>query len=155
VPALRPVVVEQDDVSGKTIEAREHVMNWYLQALKKYATFEGRARRKEFWFFALFNFLAILVLALIDGALGTFSKEAGLGLLSGIYVLAIFIPSIAVTVRRLHDTDRSGWWILISFLQLIGGLVLLVFEVLDSTPGENRYGPNPKGVPGPGVVVVA
>ena len=130
-------------------------MNWYLEALKKYATFEGRARRKEFWFFALFNFLAILVLALIDGVFGTFSEEAGIGLLSGIYVLAIFIPSIAVTVRRLHDTDRSGWWILLSFLPLIGGLVLLVFEVLDSTPGANKYGPNPKGVPGPGDALTA
>jgi uncharacterized membrane protein YhaH (DUF805 family) len=130
-------------------------MNWYLAALKKYATFEGRARRKEFWFFALFNFLAIVLLALIDGVLGTFSEEVGLGLFSGIYVLAIFIPSIAVTVRRLHDTDRSAWWILLSFFPLIGGLVLLVFEVLDSTPGENRYGPNPKGVPGPGDGVTA
>jgi uncharacterized membrane protein YhaH (DUF805 family) len=130
-------------------------MNWYLAALKKYATFEGRARRKEFWFFALFNFLAIVLLALIDAVLGTFSEEAGIGLLSGIYGLAIIIPSIAVTVRRLHDTDRSGWWFLLSFVPLIGGLVLLVFEVLDSTPGANRYGPNPKGVPGPADALTA
>ena len=124
-------------------------MNWYLAALKKYATFEGRARRKEFWFFALFNFLAIVLLALIDGVLGTFSEEAGIGLLSGIYVLAIFIPSIAVTVRRLHDTDRSGWWILLSFLPLIGGLVLLVFEVLDSTPGCEQIRTQSEGCSGP------
>jgi uncharacterized membrane protein YhaH (DUF805 family) len=95
------------------------------------------------------------LLALIDGVLGTFSEEAGIGFLSGIYVLAIIIPSIAVTVRRLHDTDRSGWWFLLSFVPLIGGLVLLVFEVLDSTPGANRYGPNPKGVPGPGDALAA
>jgi uncharacterized membrane protein YhaH (DUF805 family) len=138
------------------VELRENdAMNWYLETLKKYATFEGRARRKEFWFFALFNFLAMIVLALIDGVLGTFSEEAGIGLLSGIYVLAIIIPSIAVTVRRLHDTDRSGWWFLLSFVPLIGGLVLLVFEVLDSTPGANRYGPNPKGVPGPADALTA
>jgi uncharacterized membrane protein YhaH (DUF805 family) len=126
-------------------------MNWYLEALKKYATFEGRARRKEYWFFQLFNVLAVLVLALVDGATGTFSAEAGLGLLSGLYVLVILVPSIAVTVRRLHDTDRSGWWFLIGFVPLIGGLVLLVFALLDSTPGANRFGPNPKGVSGPGV----
>lgn len=126
-------------------------MHWYLEVLKKYATFEGRARRKEYWFFQLFNVLAVLVLALVDGATGTFSAEAGLGLLSGLYVLAILVPSIAVTVRRLHDTDRSGWWFLIGFVPLIGGLVLLVFALLDSTPGANRFGTNPKGVIGPGV----
>lgn len=130
-------------------------MEWYLQALKKYATFEGRARRKEFWFFVLFNFLAMLALSIIDAVTGAYSEELGIGLLSGLYALAVFIPSIAVTVRRLHDTDRSGWWILLSFIPLIGAIVLLVFEVLDSTPGDNRFGPNPKGVPGPGAVAPA
>ena len=130
-------------------------MNWYLEALKKYATFEGRARRKEFWFFVLFNFLAMVLLAIVDFLTGTFDEEVGLGLLSGLYVLAVFIPSIAVNVRRLHDTDRSGWWILLAFLPLLGALVLLVFEVLDSTPGANRYGPNPKGVLGTGVATQA
>ena len=120
-------------------------MNWYLDALRKYATFEGRARRKEYWFFILFNVLAVVVLGIIDVVLGTSSKEAGLGLLSGIYLLAVLLPALAVTVRRLHDTDRSGWWILIEFIPLIGGLVLLVFTLLDSTPGSNRFGPSPKG----------
>ncbi|MBP9591974.1 MAG: DUF805 domain-containing protein [Steroidobacteraceae bacterium] len=120
-------------------------MNWYLEALRKYATFEGRARRKEYWFFILFNVLAVVVLGIIDVVLGTSSKEAGLGLLSGIYLLAVLLPALAVTVRRLHDTDRSGWWILIEFIPLIGGLVLLVFTLLDSTPGSNRFGPSPKG----------
>lgn len=120
-------------------------MNWYLEALRKYATFEGRARRKEYWFFILFNVLAVVVLGIIDVVLGTSSKEAGLGLLSGIYLLAVLLPALAVTVRRLHDTDRSGWWILIEFIPLIGGLVLLIFTLLDSTPGSNRFGPSPKG----------
>lgn len=120
-------------------------MNWYLEALRKYATFEGRARRKEYWFFILFNVLAVVVLGIIDVVLGTSSKETGLGLLSGLYLLAVLLPALAVTVRRLHDTDRSGWWILIEFIPLIGGLVLLVFTLLDSTPGSNRFGPSPKG----------
>lgn len=126
-------------------------MNWYLEALRKYATFEGRARRKEYWFFILFNVLAVVVLGIIDVVLGTSSKEAGLGLLSGIYLLAVLLPALAVTVRRLHDTDRSGWWILIEFIPLIGGLVLLIFTLLDSTPGSNRFGPSPKGEVGGGV----
>lgn len=120
-------------------------MNWYLEALRKYATFEGRARRKEYWFFILFNVLAVVVLGIIDVVLGTSSKETGLGLLSGLYLLAVLLPALAVTVRRLHDTDRSGWWILIEFIPLIGGLVLLVFTLLDGTPGSNRFGPSPKG----------
>ena len=120
-------------------------MNWYLEALKKYATFEGRARRKEYWFFVLFNVLAIIVLEILDVVLGTFSKETGFGLLSGLYAIAVLLPSLAVTVRRLHDTDRSGWWILINFIPLIGAIVLLIFTLLDGTPGSNRFGPNPKG----------
>ncbi len=78
-------------------------------------------------------------------ALGTFSSSSNIGLLSGIYSRAVIIPTLAVAVRRLHDTDRSGWWILISLVPLIGSIVLLVFYVMDSTPGQNRFGPNPKG----------
>lgn len=120
-------------------------MNWYLEALRKYATFEGRARRKEYWFFILFNVLAVVVLGIIDVVLGTSSKETGLGLLSGLYLLAVLLPALAVTVRRLHDTDRSGWWILINFIPVIGAFVLLIFTLLDGTPGSNRFGPSPKG----------
>ncbi|HDQ03719.1 MAG TPA: DUF805 domain-containing protein [Deltaproteobacteria bacterium] len=119
-------------------------MNWYLEVLKKYAVFSGRARRKEYWFFVLFNIIITVILALIDIKMGLFSAEAGIGLLTGIYLLAILIPSIAVVVRRLHDTDRSGWWILISFIPILGGIILLIFMVLNGTPGENRFGANPK-----------
>jgi uncharacterized membrane protein YhaH (DUF805 family) len=125
-------------------------MNWYLQVLKKYATFEGRARRREYWFFQFFNALAFIVLLLVDGLTGTINKDAGVGLLSGLYLLATLIPSFAVTVRRLHDTDRSGWWLLIAFIPVLGDIALVVFACLDSQPGANRFGPNPKGVPGPG-----
>ena len=82
---------------------------------------------------------------LIDAFLGTYSSARSIGLLSGIYGLAVLIPTLAVTVRRLHDIDRTGWWILINLVPLIGTIVLLVFCVMDGTPGNNRYGPNPKG----------
>lgn len=119
-------------------------MNWYLEVLKKYAEFNGRARRKEYWMFFLISTVISIILAVIDSFTGTISEEAGLGLLSGIYALAVLIPGLAVTVRRLHDTDRSGWWILIGLIPIIGGIALLIFMVLDSTPGGNQYGPNPK-----------
>lgn len=120
-------------------------MNWYLAALRKYATFTGRARRKEFWFFELFVLLIALVLSLSDRMLGLLDDESGVGVLSGVFYLAMFIPSLAVSVRRLHDTDRSGWWALLYFLPLLGFLILLVFFVLDGTSGPNRFGEDPKG----------
>ncbi len=119
-------------------------MNWYLEVLKKYAVFNGRARRKEYWYFLLFSILISLALAFVDDMLGTFSAKAGLGLLGGIYFLAVMIPGLAVSVRRLHDTSRSGWWVLIALIPFIGSIILLIFTVLDSTPGENAYGENPK-----------
>lgn len=121
-------------------------MNWYMEVLKNYAGFSGRARRKEYWYFVLFNTIISIVLAFFDGITGTFSEATGMGLLSGIYALAVLIPSLAVSVRRLHDTDRSGWWLLIALVPLIGAIVLLVFLVLDSNPGQNQYGANPKDV---------
>ena len=120
-------------------------MSWYLEALKKYAVFSGRARRAEYWYFVLFNIIVAVVLSLIDTLLGTFNFMQGVGLLSGLYALAVLIPTLAVTVRRLHDIDRTGWWIFINLIPLIGFIVLLVFAVTDGTPGSNRYGPNPKG----------
>ena len=128
-------------------------MDWFLQAMKKYATFEGRARRKEYWYFVLFYCLLIIGLTIVDGFAGTLEEEAGIGLFSGLFVLGTFLPTIAVLVRRLHDTNRSGWWVLINFVPVIGAIVLLVFTVQDSQPGGNRFGPNPKGVIGPGTPV--
>jgi uncharacterized membrane protein YhaH (DUF805 family) len=121
-------------------------MNWYLEVLKKYAVFDGRARRKEYWFFYLFYFIFAFVLMIIDGMTGTSNEETGIGVLSSIFVLAMIIPGLAVAVRRLHDTDRSGWWIFISLIPLIGGIWFLVLMVLDGMAGQNQYGPDPKGV---------
>ena len=113
----------------------------------QYVGFSGRARRSEYWFFALFAFLVYLVAALFDYWLGSGS------VLSLLVVLGLFLPSLAVGVRRLHDTDRSGWWLLIGLVPF-GGIVTLVFSCMDSQPFPNRYGPSPKtpmgGYPGPG-----
>ena len=119
-------------------------MNWYFEVLKKYAVFSGRARRKEYWFFVLFNIIVSIILAVIDGVTGTLDSESGMGLLGLIYTLAILIPALAVSVRRLHDTGRSGWWLLILLIPLIGTIVILIFMVQDSKPEENQYGPSPK-----------
>jgi uncharacterized membrane protein YhaH (DUF805 family) len=119
-------------------------MNWYLEVLRKYAQIDGRSRRKEYWLFTLFHILIAVALIVVDVLLGTFSEVAGLGLFSGLYLLATFLPSLAVSIRRLHDTGRSGWWLFLSFIPLIGSIVLLVFMVLDSEAGANEYGPNPK-----------
>lgn len=122
-------------------------MNWFLLVLKKYAVFTGRSQRAEYWYFVLFLILISIGLAMIDGVTGTLDPETGIGLLGGLFSLATLIPSIAVGVRRLHDTGRSGWWLLIGFVPLIGGIILIIFFVQDSAPGENAYGPNPKAVP--------
>ncbi|WP_268939937.1 DUF805 domain-containing protein [Parahaliea maris] len=122
------------------------VMQWYLKVLKNYVGFSGRAQRTEIWMFILINFLITLLLAFLDGMLGLYNAEVGVGVLQGVYSLAVFLPSLAVAVRRLHDIGRTGWWLLIAFIPLVGLIVLLVFYCLDSQPGDNEYGPNPKGV---------
>ena len=106
-------------------------------ALQNYADFSGRARRQEFWMFFLFQIIATAVAMGIDGAIGMPAMTAVVG-------LGLLIPAISVTVRRLHDTDRSGWWILVGLVPFIGGIALFVFYVLEGTPGPNRFGPNPK-----------
>ncbi len=115
-------------------------MNCYLDVLKKYVVFRGRAQRKEFWYFVLFSFIITFVLGIIENVVGIVNSDAGLGLLSGLYSLAVLIPSIAVGVRRLHDTNRSGWWLLISLIPIIGAIVLIIFFVSASKPEEEQYG---------------
>ncbi len=118
-------------------------INWYLAALKKYAVFSGRAQRKEYWFFALFNIIIVFALGLLEGALGI-APESDESVLAMVYVLAILLPIYAVSVRRLHDTGRSGWWFLIGFIPLVGIIILLVFMIEDGELGQNAYGLNPK-----------
>ena len=120
-------------------------MNWFLLALKKYAVFSGRSQRSEYWFFVLFYLIIYIVLAVLDALLGTIQSGTQVGLLSGVFSLAMIVPSIAVAARRLHDTDRSGWWQLLVLIPLIGVIVLIVFLAQDTKPGENKYGPSPKG----------
>ncbi|BBF81857.1 DUF805 domain-containing protein [Asticcacaulis excentricus] len=111
--------------------------------LKNYVTFSGRATRSEFWWFALFQFIVILVPAMLsiseraDGSFGIFST------LQLLISLGLFLPSLALSFRRLHDTNRSAWWLLISLVPLIGGIVLLVFYCLKGTEGPNKYGGGP------------
>jgi uncharacterized membrane protein YhaH (DUF805 family) len=114
-------------------------MNWYVEVLKKYAVFNGRARRKEYWMFTLFSVIISIVLAILDAVIGTKALEL-------IYLILTVLPTLGVTVRRLHDTDRTGWWVLIGLIPLIGYIVLLVFLVTDGTPGQNKHGAPPKGL---------
>jgi uncharacterized membrane protein YhaH (DUF805 family) len=106
-------------------------MNWYITVLKNYAVFGGRARRKEYWMFFLFNMIIAFVIGFIEGLAG------GAGTIGIIYTLAVLIPSIAVGVRRMHDSDRSGWWLLLP-------IVNMVFLCFDSQSENNRFGENPK-----------
>ncbi len=122
------------------------MLNWYVEVLRKYNVFAGRARRSEYWYFFLVNFIISLVMFMLDHLTGTYSETLGTGFFGGLYALAILVPGLAVTVRRLHDTGRSGWWILVGIVPLLGGLVLLYFTVQDSQPGDNVYGRNPKGM---------
>jgi uncharacterized membrane protein YhaH (DUF805 family) len=123
--------------------------------LSNYATFTGRASRSEFWFFWLFTLLVLIVASIIDSALGTsftmtnpatgLDQSAGYGYIYLISGLALLLPSLAVAVRRLHDTDRSGWWLLIGLIPLIGAIVLIVWYATKGTSGDNRYGSDPLG----------
>lgn len=113
-------------------------MQWYLKALKNYVGFQGRARRKEYWMFVLFNIIIAVILSIVQTVAGIDP------ILTAIYSLVILLPSLAVTVRRLHDTGRSGWWYFINFIPIIGGIILLVFTCQDSQSGSNQYGPIPR-----------
>ena len=121
-------------------------MKWYLQALRKYAVFEGRARRREYWTFELMNSAIVLALFVMAVMLGKAGYPYFLSL-PFLYAIATTIPSLASTVRRLHDTNRSGWWLFISAVPAVGPLILFVMTVRDSDPLENRFGPNPKQQP--------
>ncbi|UOQ53678.1 DUF805 domain-containing protein [Hymenobacter cellulosivorans] len=119
-------------------------MEYFLLALRKYADFSGRARRKEYWMFILFQILASIAAGIVDGVLGT-GFEYGSGMISVLVSLGLFLPGLAVGVRRLHDVNKSGWFWLIVFIPLVGAIWLLVLACTEGTRGPNQYGPDPKG----------
>ena len=120
-------------------------MNYYLKVLRQYVDFKGRARRAEYWNFALFSTLISIALTLIDiYGLGTNPMAGESGILSNLYSLAVFLPSLGVLVRRLHDVGKSGWFFLIVLIPLIGAIWLLILLFRDGEQGENKWGPNPK-----------
>lgn len=126
-------------------------MSWYLKVLKNYVGFQGRARRKEYWMFFLFHTIISIILYLPVFITSPTFNDGGISdefilftILYFLYLLAVFLPVLAVTVRRLHDSGKSGWWYLIALVPYAGGIVLLVFMCLDSDVGHNNYGPNPK-----------
>ena len=130
-------------------------MQWYLKVLRQYADFSGRARRTEFWMFVLFNAIAGVILTILDNLFGLATTTvvggmvvASTGILTGIYQLAVLIPSLAVGVRRLHDTGRSGWWLLIGLIPIVGPIVLIVFWATAGDLAPNQHGVNPKQVQG-------
>ena len=119
-------------------------MKWYLKALKQYADFKGRARRQEYWMFVLFNILFGFAAGIVDSILGTSDPQTGGGVIAGLYALVMLVPGIAVTVRRLHDIGKSGWFVLVVFIPLIGVIWLIVMAVTEGNPGDNEYGTDPK-----------
>ncbi|TEA27922.1 DUF805 domain-containing protein [Candidatus Schmidhempelia bombi] len=128
-------------------------MNWFIECItKNYANFSGRARRKEYWMYTLFYllFMSILVIAsLVICTMKEMDSIATQHVVIFIVIcayLALFIPTLAVLVRRLHDINKSGWWSLISFVPYVGFIISIIFPLLDSTPGRNQYGENPKNM---------
>ncbi len=116
-------------------------MEWYKLVFQRYAEFDGRSRRSEYWYFVLFNFLISLSISVVSEFI---FNNTFIGVTGVLYSLAVFIPSLAVTIRRLHDSGRSGWFILLPLIPVIGAIVLIVFLATDSQPGSNQWGPNPK-----------
>lgn len=122
-------------------------MKWFIKCIKQYADFKGRARRKKYWMFTLFYLLFLLPLALLVGIeIGLEIEVPIFTILFVLFIFALIVPTYAVTARRLHDTGRSGWWILINFIPYIGGIWLFVLTCLDSKPGTNKWGDNPKEI---------
>jgi len=128
-------------------------MNYYLKVIRNYVTFTGRARRSEYWYFVLFNIIFAIAAMLLDNLFGTtlkvdtaYGNALPYGLIYIVYSLFVFIPGLAVLVRRLHDVGKSGWFFFICFIPIVGAIWLLVLACTDSNVGINKYGPNPKGI---------
>ena len=119
-------------------------MEWYFTVLRKYAEFDGRSRRKEYWMYQLFNLVVVMILYASDIFAAIYDTGLGVGVLTIGYSLAVIVPGLAVKVRRLHDTGRSGWWLLVGFIPVIGAIALFVFMVSEGDAGSNEYGDDPK-----------
>ncbi len=128
-------------------------MEWMLLPLRRYADFSGRSRRKEYWMFALLMFIVAVVLVIVTGGTSSMMDSGGAAggattgfgsMILGLFYLAILIPALAVQVRRFHDQDKSGWFVLLNFIPFIGAFIVLIFMCLEGTRGDNRYGPDPK-----------
>jgi uncharacterized membrane protein YhaH (DUF805 family) len=129
---------------GNTMQATGELSLWeyYVKVvLKNYVNFKGRARRKEYWGFVLFNVIIMFALGILGGIIGEGGEFFG-----SVYTLAVFLPSLGAVIRRLHDIGKSGWLWLLAFIPIVGWIIVLIWLCTDSQPGENKYGPNPKGV---------
>lgn len=133
---LQKASTELDNLSDQTKpEANFNMIDWFVKCLKNYANFTGRARRSEYWFYCLAQMLVTIVALIIDSII-----FGGPGLLYIVTFFGLIIPSFAVLVRRLHDTDKSGWWILLSFIPLIGAIILIVWLATETKPADNQWG---------------
>ncbi|MGP5272199.1 DUF805 domain-containing protein [Psychrobacter faecalis] len=127
-------------VNNHSAEANYGIMDWFKKGLRNYTNFSGRARRKEYWYFVLVQMGLVIIAMILDAII--FNSEIGLFYI--VVALGLFLPGLAVTIRRLHDTSRSGWWFLISILPLIGSIILLVFLASDTKLETNQWGPPAK-----------
>ncbi|WP_333613671.1 DUF805 domain-containing protein [Psychrobacter sp.] len=127
-------------VNNHSAEANYGIMDWFKKGLRNYTNFSGRARRKEYWYFVLVQMGLVIIAMILDAII--FNSETGLFYI--VVALGLFLPGLAVTIRRLHDTSRSGWWFLISILPLIGSIILLVFLASDTKLETNQWGPPAK-----------
>ena len=137
--------IEKNAVSAEQLNENSS-FDWYLKCLKQFADFKGRARRKEYWMFTLFNFIFTIITMIIDNVIGIANPETGYGLFYIIYAILMFIPGLAVAVRRLHDVGKSGIMLFISLIPLVGAIWLLVLACTDSQNESNKWGSNPKGI---------
>jgi uncharacterized membrane protein YhaH (DUF805 family) len=117
-------------------------MHWYTDVIRRYADFDGRSGRPEFWWYQLFNLIVYIVVVAIVSVVAGFSTGQ---LAADLYSLAVLLPGLGVGIRRLHDINRSGWWLVLGIIPIVGAIVLIVFAATAGTPGPNRYGAPPSG----------
>lgn len=122
-------------------------MKYYLAVLKNYVGFSGRASRKEYWMFVLFNIIFAVIAIILDNVLGLVIRDVGYGPIYLLYALVTLLPGLAAAIRRLHDTGKSGWYFLVALIPCVGGIILLVFLVGEGMAGSNEYGPEPTDLP--------